>query len=250
MIDKQTIAVQLYSVRDDLDRDFSNTIRKIASYGYTAVELARFPAGVTNEAAKSLFDDLNIKVTSSHSPLPLGVDRNAILDNILPMGAQYLVCPWLDPDNYFSNLDGVKAACEMLNEANVVVKEAGLTLAYHNHWFEMQAVDGKIAYQHMLDYLDEDIVFELDTYWAKVAGLNPLDVINDLSGRLPLVHLKDGSAENNVDAMLALGTGAMDIPAIIEASSAQWYVVELDRCDTDMLSAVKDSYTYLMGLNS
>ena len=85
MIDKQTIAVQLYSVRDELDRDFSNTIRKIASYGYGAVELARFPAGVTNEAAKSLFDDLNIKVTSSHSPLPLGVDRNAILDDILSM---------------------------------------------------------------------------------------------------------------------------------------------------------------------
>lgn len=249
MIDKETIAVQLYSVRDELDRDFSTTIRKIASYGYGAVELARFPAGVTNEAAKSLFHDLGIKVTSSHSPLPLGPDRNAILDDILSMGADYLICPWLDPENYFVNLDGIKAACEMLNEANVVAKENGLTLGYHNHWFEMEEVDGKIAYQHMLDTLDEDIIFELDTYWAKVAGLNPVDVISELSGRLPLVHLKDGSAENNVDSMVALGDGAMDVPAIIEASSAQWYIVELDRCDSDMLTAVKNSYSYLMELN-
>ena len=250
MIDNQTIAVQLYSVRDELAQDFSTTIRKIASYGYRAVELARFPAGVTNEAAKALFDDLGITVPASHSPLPLGVDRNAILDNILPMQAEYLVCPWLDPDNYFSSLDGIKAACEMLNEANVVVKENGLKLAYHNHWFEMEAVDGKIAYQHMLDYLDEDIAFELDTYWAKVAGLNPVDVMNDLDARLPLIHLKDGSAENNVDAMVALGAGAMDIPAILEASAAQWHIVELDRCDTDMLTAVKNSYSYLMELNA
>ena len=250
IIDKQTIAVQLYSVRDELARDFSTTIRKIASYGYRAVELARFPPRVTTEAAKSLFDDLGIKVTSSHSPLPLGVDRNAILDNILPMEASYLVCPSLDAKNYFSSLDGIKTACEMLNEANLVAKDNGLKLGYHNHWFEMEIVDGKLAYQHMMDYLDDDIVFELDTYWAKVAGLNPLDVMKEMAGRLPLLHLKDGSAENNVDAMVALGDGAMDIPAILEASSAQWHIVELDRCDTDMLTAVKNSYSYLMELNA
>jgi len=248
MIDHNTIAVQLYSVRDDLEKDFSRTMRTIASYGYRAVELARFPAGVTNEAAKSLFKDLDITVVGAHSPLPMGVDKNAILDNILPFETDYLVCPWLDPENYFSNLDGIKTACEMLNEANIVAKENGLTLGYHNHWFEMQEVDGKIAYQHMLDYLDDDIVFELDTYWAKVAGLDPVAVMKDMAGRLPLVHLKDGPAEDNVEAMVALGDGAMDVPAILEASEGKWHVVELDRCDTDMLTAVQKSYSYLMEL--
>ncbi|MGJ3238615.1 MAG: sugar phosphate isomerase/epimerase family protein [Anaerolineae bacterium] len=250
MFDTSTIAVQLYSVRDELAQDFPRTLRKLASYGYGAVELARFPAGVTVEAAKSLFDDLDIAVTGAHSPLPLGVDRQAILDNVLPMQAEYLVCPFLDPDNYFQNLDGIKTACEMLNEANVVVKEAGLKLAYHNHWFEMEMVDGKLAYQHMLDHLDDDIYFELDTYWAKVAGLDPVQVMADLSGRLPLLHLKDGPAENNVDGMVALGTGNMDIPAILEASQSQWHIVELDRCDTDMLTAIKDSHSYLMELKA
>ncbi|MEO1286975.1 MAG: sugar phosphate isomerase/epimerase [Chloroflexota bacterium] len=250
MIKMNSIAVQMYSVRDDLARDFSGTLRKLAGFGYTAVELARFPANVTPEGAKSLMDDLGMTIVASHSPLPLGIDKHAVLDNILPMETPYLVCPWLDPDNYYQDLDGIKTACEILNEANVVVKENGMTLAYHNHWFEMAVVDGKPAYQHMLDYLDDDIVFELDTYWAKVAGLDPVQVIADLQGRLPILHIKDGPAEDNIEAMVAVGDGAMDVPAILEASQAQWHVVELDRCDTDMMTAVKKSYSYLLEQSS
>lgn len=246
MFDTNTIALQLYTVRDALTQDFSGTIHKIASYGYNAVEAASFPAGVTTEGAKSLFDDLDLTVVAAHSSLPLGTERDAVLNTMDILGVSYLVCPWLDPDTYFSDLDGIKTACDLLNEANAVVKEVGLKLAYHNHWFEMKAVDGKLAYQHMLDYLDDDVLFELDTYWAQVAGANPTDVMADLQGRLPLIHLKDGAAENTVDNMVALGQGAMDIPAILEASQAEWHIVELDRCDTDMLTAVNKSHNYLM----
>ena len=64
----------------------------------------------------------------------------------------------------------------MLNEANIVAQGAGLTLAYHNHWFELAIIDGKPAYQHMLEHLDESILFELDSYWVKVGGLDPVTV--------------------------------------------------------------------------
>lgn len=250
MINKETIAVQLYSVREELALDFAGTMRTIASYGYRAVEAATLPADVNVDAAKSLFDDLGINVVSAHSPLPLGVNRDGILDHIKSLDCDYLVCPWLAPEEYFSDLDGIKTACEMLNKANEVCKSANLKLAYHNHWFEMETVEGKIAYQHMLDYLDADILFELDTYWAKVAGLNPVDVINDLKDRMPLVHLKDGSAANNIDNMVALGDGAMDVPAILGASDALWSIVELDRCSGDMMTAIKDSYSYLVELKA
>lgn len=250
MIKMNSIGVQLYSARDELERDFAGTMRKLGGYGYGAVELARFPASVTPEAAKSLMDDLDMTIISSHSPLPLGIDKNAVLDNILPMETPYLVCPWLDPDNYFQDLDGIKTACEILNEANVVVKENGMQLAYHNHWFEMEIIEGKPAYQHMLAHLDADIVFELDTYWAQVAGLDPVQVIADLKGRLPLLHIKDGPAEDNVEAMVAVGDGAMNVPAILDASEADWHIVELDRCNTDMLTALKQSYRYLMEQSS
>ncbi len=250
MIDKQSIAVQLYSAREELADDFAGTMRTLASYGYRAVEAATLPADVSVDAAKSLFDDLEMKVVAAHSPLPLGVNREGVLDHIQSLGCEYLVCPWLAPEEYFSDLDGIKTACEMLNTANQVAKSAGLKLAYHNHWFEMEMVEGKLAYQHMMDYLEVDILFELDTYWAKVAGLNPVDVIDDLKHRLPLIHLKDGSAANNTDDMVALGDGAMDVPAILEVSPSDWHIVELDRCSGDMMTAIKDSYSYLMELNA
>lgn len=239
-------ALQLYTVRDDLQKDFVGTIRKIASYGYQAVETAGF-ANTTAQAAKSLFDELGLRVVSSHGGLPLGDSKNEVLDMLETVNSPWLICPWLDPGTYFSSLDGIKKACDMLNEANHVVQGAGRKLAYHNHWFEVESVDGKPAYQHMLDYLEPDIAFELDVYWVKVGGLDPVEVINGLGSRAALLHLKDGPANGREAAMTAVGKGKIDIPAILAASKASEHIVELDRCDTDMLEAVRESYEYLKG---
>lgn len=245
-----TIGLQLYSVRDALAVDFEGTIEKIASYGYRAVETAGFPPGMTPSQAKALFERLGMSVAAAHSGLPLGENQNAVIDGLKEVGAEYLVCAWLDPNSYYQSLDGIKRACELLNEGSAIARAHDLKLVYHNHWFEMQPVEGRIAYKHMLDYLDADVLFEIDTYWAKVAGLDPVQVIGDLKERLPLLHLKDGPTVNTEDSMLALGTGAMDVPAILAASPARWHIVELDRCDTDMLDAVRESYAYLKRLSA
>jgi sugar phosphate isomerase/epimerase len=242
-------ALQLYTVRDQLNADFAGTIRKVATYGYKLVETAGFP-NTTPQAAKALFDELGLSVVSAHSKLPLGDDKNEVLETLAIVGSPYLICPWLDPNTYFSSVDGIKKACEMLNQANAVLQSAGLQLAYHNHWFEAEIVDGRPAYQHMLDYLESTIDFELDTYWLKVGGLDPVEVIKGLGTRAALLHLKDGPANGREAAMTALGEGAIDIPAILAASQAKAYIVELDRCDTDMLTAVQASYDYLKGLDS
>ncbi|MEO1442182.1 MAG: sugar phosphate isomerase/epimerase, partial [Chloroflexota bacterium] len=183
----QPISLQLYTVRDALDADFEGTIRKIAEMGYTAVEAANFPDGVTPQSAKTLFDSLNLTVSSAHSQPPIGDNRNAALEKLDALGCQYMVIPWLDPDPYFADLDGIKRACDLLNESNQVAQSAGLTLAYHNHWFEPAIFDGKSGLHHMLDYLDESIVFELDVYWVKVGGLDPVEVVKDLNPRMPLL---------------------------------------------------------------
>ncbi|MEM6284610.1 MAG: sugar phosphate isomerase/epimerase [Chloroflexota bacterium] len=244
------IALQLYTVRDALDADFEGTIRKLAEMGYTAVEAADFPAGVTPQSAKTLFDSLGLTVSSAHSKPPLGDNRNAALEKLDALGCDYMVIPWLDPDPYFVDLDGIKRACDLLNESNEVAQGAGLTLAYHNHWFEPVMIDGKTGFQHMLDYMDERIVFELDVYWTKVGGLDPVETVKELNPRMPLLHLKDGPAEAIEQDMTAVGSGTVDIPAIVSASEAKWHIVELDRCATDMLDAVAQSLTYLKGLQS
>lgn len=245
MISIDTLGVQLYSVRDALAKDYAGAIREIATMGYTNVETTSFASLDDARKAKQIFDDLNLNVCAIHSPMPLGDDRNKIMDIVAVMGCEYVVCPWLDPDVYYTSLDGIKKACDMLNQANEVVQGAGLTLAYHNHWFEMESVEGKPAYQHMVSLLDESIAFELDVYWAAVAGLEPTDIMNELGERIPLLHVKDGPAQNRDQSMTAVGKGFLDIPGILAASRAKWHIVELDRCDSDMMEALWDSYDYL-----
>ena len=107
MIDASTIALQLYSVREELKQDFERTIRTIASWGYGAVETAGEFGGDV-KSAKALFDSLGLKVSSAHSRLGDNIDQ--ILDTVATLDCQYLICPYLDPEVYFQDLDGVKRA--------------------------------------------------------------------------------------------------------------------------------------------
>ena len=98
--------------------------------------------------------------------------------------------------------------------------------------------------------MEPDIFFEIDTYWAKTAGLDPVKVVAELRERAPLLHIKDGPAVKG-EPMVAAGEGNMDFPAITQAAGGvpEWWVVELDACATDMLEAVEKSYDYLTGHN-
>jgi sugar phosphate isomerase/epimerase len=232
-------------VREELAQDFEGTMRRIGAMGYSVVEPARFQ-NVTTKQAKALFDTLNMTVASAHLPLPLGDMKNTVLETVGILECEYLICAHLSADEYFQSVDGVKRACDMLNEANAVAQENGLKFLYHNHWWEAGLLDGKPAYQHMAEFLDDSVGFEVDTYWMRTGGLNPVDVMKDLGSRAPLLHIKDGPA-TTTESMLAVGDGIMDLDAIFAASQATWHIVELDRCDTDMMEAVEKSYQYLAG---
>jgi len=111
-------------------------------------------------------------------------------------------------------------------------------------------VDGRYVYHVMLEELDPSVLFELDTYWIQTAGCDPAAVVKEFGARAPLLHIKDGPAVKE-EPMQALGTGAMDIPALLEAGAGnvEWVIVELDRCATDMTEAVRKSYQYLSKIN-
>ena len=240
----QPLGVQLYTVRDALASDFQGTIEKIAAMGYAGVETAGM-YGDSPASAVSLFQRLGLRVSSAHSGLPLGDKKNEVLDTIATLGTTNLVCPYIPPDE-FKNIDSIKAVCDRLNEGNAVAHDAGLTLLYHNHAWEYEPVDGKLPYQLMLEWLDPSIDFEVDAYWVKVGGQDPIAVLNEMGSRARLLHVKDGSASKE-DPMTAVGQGSLDYPAIIAAaSSAEWMLVELDRCATDMMTAVQESAQYLI----
>jgi sugar phosphate isomerase/epimerase len=239
------IGLQLYSLREAFAEDFEGTIRQVAEIGFVGIE----PWGglMTDIAAKKkVYDDLGLTVTSVHYQLPVGENKNKVLDEMAQLDCTDVILPFINPE-HFTSEDGIKTVADLLNEANEVGQANGLTIHYHNHDFEYRSLNGRPAYKYLVEQVDPAVKFQLDTYWIQVAGLDPAAVVKEMGGRSPFLHIKDGPADSREADMTALGTGAMDIPAIIAAGgdNTQWVFVELDRCATDMMTAVRESYAYL-----
>ncbi len=242
---KPAIALQLYTLREIAADDFEGMVRMVAGMGYVGVEPAGFP-GSNPEAAGKLFKELGLEVPSAHTALPLGDAKNEVLDAMAAIGCPRVVTGKGADD--FNSLDKIKETCDLFNEANAVVKAAGLTFGIHNHWWEYTPVDGVYPYQVMLERLDAGILLEIDTYWVQTAGCDVAAVVREVGDRGPLLHIKDGPCVKT-EPMTAVGAGVMDFPTIVAAAGAvpQWLIVEQDRTAGDMVADVQASYTYLVG---
>jgi sugar phosphate isomerase/epimerase len=237
------IAIQLYTVRDALSADWRSTLLKIAEAGYLGVETAGFSYAPPKEV-KALFDELGLQVVGAHAGLPSPENQDELLRTLDIMECRRLICAGSGSE-HFGTLADVQERTRTFNAANAFARSHNLTFGLHNHWWEFTPIEGRLAYDVLRDELDEDIFFELDIYWAQSAGVDPVDYLNQLGAKVPLVHVKDGSTDQ-ADAMVAVGQGKMDIPAALHAAKhAEWLIVELDRCDTDMMTAVIESYRYL-----
>lgn len=237
------VALQLYTIRDELAVDFETAVRRIARMGYAGVETAGFP-GTTPEKAAKLFRELELAVPSAHCALPVGEAKQQVLDTMHTLGSKRIVSG-LGP-NEFTTADLIRRSCDIFNEASAAAVENGLSFVIHNHWWEFLPVNGRLACDIMLEHLAPEVLFEVDTYWVKTAGADPASVVRKLGARAPLLHIKDGPCRQD-QAMTAVGDGNMDFAGIVKAggTSVQWMIVELDRCDTDMMQAVEKSYRYL-----
>jgi sugar phosphate isomerase/epimerase len=244
---KPPLALQLYSVREQIKHDFEGVVRKIAAMGYDGVETAGF-ADVEPQVAARLFQELDLAVCSAHTPLPTRENQHQVFDVLALLQCQRAVCAWQPPE-LFESVESIHRVAEDLNAAAELAAEHGVTLHYHNHWFELYPVKGRPALYWLLDELDPAVKLEVDTYWARTGGVDPVALLKELGPRAPLLHIKDGPCTVE-DPMVAVGEGVMDIPAILDASNghAQWLIVELDRCATDMLEAVEHSFQYLSRL--
>ena len=237
------VALQLYSVREELDQGFEAGVRKVAAMGYAGVEPAGFP-GTTPAAAAKLFRDLGLAVCSAHVGLPIGDSKAQTLDTMNALGSTRIVSGRGPKD--FETVDAIKATCDQFNQASAVAAEHGMTFGIHNHWWEYLRVGDRYAYQIALDHLAPEVFFEVDTYWVQTAGVDPATVVRELGARAPLLHIKDGPCDKD-QPMTAVGDGIVDFPGIVEASDGvvEWMIVELDSCAGDMMEAVAKSCAYL-----
>ena len=239
------IALQLYSVREALAQDFAGVMQKVADIGYIGVEPALGNLGASPAEAAKRYQKLGFEVPSAHAPLPIGDDKNKVLDFAATFGCQRIIAG-RGPDSY-ATLDLIKQTCDLFNEAQAIAAENGMTLGIHNHWWEFHQIKGRYVYRVMLEHLDPAIFFQVDTYWVQTAGLDPAQVVKELGPRAPSLHIKDGPAVKG-EPHVAVGDGVLDFVSIVQTAegTVEWLVVELDHCATDMLKAVEKSYQYLV----
>ncbi len=241
------IAVQLYTLRAEAARDFAGVIERVGRAGFAGVELAGLH-GMAPAELKRRLADAGLAIASAHVPAPIGDARERVLDEQEALGVKTLVVPFVPPDR-FKTLDSIRVVADEIAESHQNARARGMALGYHNHWWEFEtAHDGKCAHEILMGQLDPDVFVELDTYWTRVGGRDPAEVIAELGARVRLLHLKDGPADGFKSPMTAVGSGTLDFPAITAAGrDVHWHIVELDACATDMFEAVEKSYRYLTG---
>ena len=249
------IAVQLYSVRKEIEKDIKGTIKKIAEIGFEAVETAFWPKDITVKQAGQYLKDAGLPVCSAHIELPVGDKKGDLLDAAEAFGCKRMIWHGWPEDIRYGTLDGTKQLIKIYNEASRFAQDNGLQFGIHNHWWEFRNKVGKrYVYEVLMQSLDPEIFFEIDTYWVKVAGQNPADIVRKFGKRAPLLHMKDGPGkwndslpDDNPDPMVAVGKGTQNFPAIVKAANGntEWMIVEMDKTETDVFQALQDSYDYL-----
>lgn len=236
-------ALQLYTVRDQLATDRAGILKRVADYGYGAVE----PFGITNDpqGLRADLDAAGLSVCSVHA-IPVGEEAEAVIAAARTLGADTVIVPYLPPPR-FADADGVRGVAAELNEASARLAGEGMRLGYHNHDFELSSlIGGTPALEVLAGQLDDAVLLEVDTYWAAVGGQDVAALLGRLGDRVRYLHVKDGPVVNREDFMTAVGSGRMPVAEILAASpSATWHVVELDRCASDMMTAVGDSLAWL-----
>jgi sugar phosphate isomerase/epimerase len=249
MSDMLGISVQLYTVRDLTAADFSGTVKQVAKIGYTAVEMAGYGSAKTAAEARKALDDAGLKVSGAHAPIEaLEADVGNVMDDSQTLGNRTIICPWM-PENRRRDAAGWKQVASSLNRIGRACRERGFEFAYHNHNFEFQKFDGKTGLDILLENSDPELVkSELDVYWVKSGGEDPVARLNALGRRVLLLHLKDMAA--GADQKFApVGTGILDFKAILSAAmkiGVRWGVVEQDDCyDVPPLEAIQVSFENL-----
>ena len=250
---KLPVAVQLYSVRDEMEKDFYGTIKLMKDIGYDGVEFAGL-FGEDPQKIKAFCDEISIVPISAHVPYyDMLENPESVLADYAAIGCKYVAVPYLT-EECRPGTDGFAATVEGIRKIAETAKNLGIQLLYHNHDFEFVKIGDDYALDVLYSSIPADLLkTEIDTCWVNVAGVNPAEYIKKYSGRAPVVHLKDftksgdklgklydligiddaenAEEEKNTFSFMPVGHGVQDIPAILAASEdagAEWVVVEQD----------------------
>ncbi len=227
------IGLQLYTVRHQMEEDPVKTLGLVAAAGYRQVELMSIDAEQIKLAAiardhgmivHSAFMDYKTITRPGGENVPT---VEATIDFAERLGLRHLVFGYIDRDDR-DTADKCQRIADQSNEMAAKVRAAGMRLCYHNHSFEFAKLSGgdKTAFDIFIEHFDPQTMdFELDVFWVKIGGQDPIALMRRLAGRITQVHLKDLKADVELitdeskvpaDAFQELGDGVIDIPGVMK----------------------------------
>ena len=233
VLPENPVAIQLYTVREKANKDFAGTLRELAAGGARAVEFAGY-GGLPIPELRALLDELGMRVCGAHIPLAaFENDLDQALADLVALGGQYAIVPWLAEDRR-AGVENARGLAASFNDWAVAAREVGLGFAYHHHDFEFNKLadgDGDTLFDILIRETDPNLVgIEVDVYWAARGGVDPAHFLRELTGRVPLVHLKDlGPAPDYL--RIPAGGGDLrwhEILPAATAAGATWWVIEQD----------------------
>jgi sugar phosphate isomerase/epimerase len=214
---KLPLAIQLYSVRDLCEADFARTVRQVADIGYPAVEMAGYGNLKTATEARKALDDAGLTVAGAHVGIEkCEEDLPAAMDELNQLGTNVLIIPWM-PEPRRENAAGWRAAGQSLAKIAQVANKRGIEVAYHNHSFEFDRFEGQTGMDLLFGAASFAVKAELDVYWIRHGGLDPVQLIQQFGARALALHLKD-MARGEDRRFAPVGTGLLDFSAIIQAA--------------------------------
>ena len=236
------LAVQLYTIRHALAEDPAAALSHLANLGFRTVELFDFVDQADTYA--DLLSERGLAAPSGHAML-IGDDAGRVFDAARKIGVQTVIQPMVEAQRW-ADREGLAATATALNELAKQATDHGLVVGYHNHWWELESrIGGAPALEVFVEYLDEAVVLEVDTYWAEVGGERAVDLLGRLGRRVHFLHVKDGPATKVMRDQVAVGSGSLDVLAILAAAPQALRVVELDDFAGDVFEALDDSFAYL-----
>lgn len=258
------IGLQLYTVRDTMGTDPLGTLAKVAQIGYNSVENATYTAtekfyGMDAATYKKVLNGNGLVANSGHYRLGEEQDKGAdvngtilhdwqrAVDDAATVGLKYMVCAYLSTYER-GDLDHYKKIADIFNKAGETCKKSGIQFCYHNHDFEFQVQNGVFPYDVLLEKTDKNNVkMEVDLYWIKKAGQDPLALFQKHPGRFPLWHVKDMSKEAD-QSFAAVGTGIIDFKTIFlhkDQAGMKFFFVEQDKCPGSPFDSITQSYKFI-----
>jgi sugar phosphate isomerase/epimerase len=275
------LGLQLYTVREDLKKDFDATLSAISRIGYKTVELAGF-FDRSPQVWRQALDRAGLRSPSAHIPArssgpeaSLSGDLAVLADQSHTIGIDTLVCPMINIPERFSlkpapgeafgamlariatamTVDDWKWNADFLNDKAAALKRLGLHLAYHNHNFECAPLADSTGFDLLLRGTDPALVsFEMDAGWVVAAGADPVALLKRYPNRFTAMHVKDIKASTRPNFSLQqvpceVGRGMIDWKTLLTAAHAagvrQFYVEQEPPFTSPPLEAVAISFNYL-----